>query len=135
MNKTDVVSEVSRLMTAALNAAPGEVRDTLRNEAPGVVKSLATMATSATKSSDRKWAFRTFFGLVRSTVLRDTALQNAIARRHSNEAENILAQVSLIEARNVKAVEARKRRSLDAKYVRFINQRKGEGENAETQQA
>jgi hypothetical protein len=66
-------------MTAALAAAPGEVRDTLRQESAAVIKSLATMATTATKSSDRKWAFDRFFSLHMAVVRMDAMLQNSIA--------------------------------------------------------
>ena len=121
MTKTDVVNEVSKYMTAALAAAPGEVRDTLRTEAPAVVRSLATMATSATKSSDRKWAFKEFFGLIRGTIIRDTALQNSIARRNANEIEKILANMKLVEAKTAQAAESRKDRAATAKALRTIN--------------
>lgn len=120
MNKSDVSQQVARLMTAALNAAPGEVRDTLRNEVPGVIKSLATMATSGAKSSDRKWAFTTFFGLIRSTIIRDIALQNAIACRHANEVEKVLATTKKIVASTEARNAARKHRGDVAKALRVI---------------
>jgi hypothetical protein len=120
MNKTDVTNEVARLMTAALNAAPGEVRDVLRSETPAVVKSLATMATSATKSSDRRWAFKEFFGLIRGTVMRDTALQNAIARRNASETEKILANVKKIKVTTEERKAARRHRADVQRALREI---------------
>jgi hypothetical protein len=132
MNKNDVVNEVARLMTAALNAAPGEVRDMLRTEAPGVVKSLATMATSAPKSSDRKWAFTTFFGLIRGTLIRDTALQNAIARRTASETEKILANTKKIAASTDARKAARRHRADVAKALRVLAAAKKVGNDATT---
>jgi hypothetical protein len=130
MTKTDVVNEVSKYMTAALAAAPGEVRDTLRTEAPAVVRSLATMATSATKSSDRKWAFKEFFGLIRGTIIRDTALQNSIARRNTSETDKILANVKKIAASTDARKAARRHRADVAKALRVLAAAKKLGQDA-----
>lgn len=117
-------------MTAALAAAPGEVRDTLRQESAAVIKSLATMATSATKLSDRKWAFTTFFGLIRGTIIRDTALQNSIARRNTSETDKILANVKKIAASTDARKAARRHRADVAKALRVLAAAKKVGQDA-----
>jgi hypothetical protein len=121
MSKTDVTNEVSKYLTAALNAAPGDVRDVLRSEAPAVVRSLATLATSGAKSSDRKWAFVTFFNLIRSTITKDAELQNAIAHRHRREAEHILAAATKIKAKTESEKSARRQRADVQQALRTIS--------------
>lgn len=119
MNKNDVVSEVARLMTAALAAAPGEVRDALRSEAPGVVKALAALVTDG-NARDRRWAFAHFFALVRTTIQRDTQLQNAIAHRHEAETARILAETQKIKAKTEAESAARKARAETQRALRVL---------------
>jgi hypothetical protein len=98
MTKNDVASEVARYFQAALTATPGEVREALRTSAPEVVRSLASFAINAAKSSDRKWAFTEFFSWIKTTILRDVQLQNSIANRNRRETELILARVKKLQA-------------------------------------
>lgn len=116
----DAVKEVTRLLNAALDAAPGTTRDALRQETPRVIKSLADLAVSAPKVTVRKWAFKLFFGLLRGTVIRDTQLANAVANRKAREAEAILANVSRIKAMTEARKANNKSRAETARALRVL---------------
>lgn len=119
----NVVNEVIKHLTAALlNTAPGEVRDALRTEAAGVVRSLATMATSATRPSDRKWAFKEFFSLIRGTIVRDAALQLAIAARERGTASHFKERANLILAQAQKQETARKHKRDVQRALRVLKE-------------
>lgn len=120
MGQNKVADEVSKYMQSALAAAPGEVRDALRQEAPKVVKALAALVTDG-NARDRHWAFANFFALVRATIARDTQLANAIARRHEAETARILAVTKQIEAKTQAAIENRKARAATQKALRVLS--------------